>query len=124
MNTTLDELVKQKIKKTFDSFLGSLQKGGTALTTFLGSWTTFDDTVRLHHDKLNDKTLLAVRDFSNFVTNVSSDMVEFDAFEEKLANDNETELTKILESAMTRLTISDKKSSQSKSTFDSITEKF
>jgi len=109
MSSYLDDMVNETMKKQVDAFFASIREGGAALGTFLNSLTTFSDTVRLHHDKLQPETLLAVHGFSTLIDSVSSNLLELEIATQKVQEEITEEVSTILNGRLDNLTIDDGK---------------
>ncbi|KAJ2921313.1 hypothetical protein H1R20_g15784, partial [Candolleomyces eurysporus] len=92
----MDEVVLQDLGSLQQSFTSSLREESSTLSTFLASWSKFNEFVHSCHDTLKAETLDLVYSFANSVSVVASSMVDISVTSTALMDQFSTEVLEIL----------------------------
>ncbi|KAF8868985.1 C-terminal domain of homeodomain 1-domain-containing protein [Gymnopilus junonius] len=120
MTSNLDEMFNKTIRRHVDNFFASFQKDGIALTSFLESWLKFNNTLGQCRDSLQQETLLNIHGCTSVISSVASEMLELHQVTDQISQDLVTDVTKILDEKMAKLSIRDADEQQQRSSTASV----
>lgn len=92
-----DEMVKQSMHEHLSAFHSALlcKNPAEKVNSFLSSFSAFSQTIRKHHDKLQNDTLVAVGGFFSAINSLSTTILQLERNLEKLQQEATEELSQL-----------------------------
>jgi len=102
----IEHRIRGSLDKLVDEFFSSVEGDDSKITTFLNSWSIFDATVRQHSHELQQSTLSSVCSIAATVSAIASSILDLQDTGNKIRDELDTDIVKILNDDLDHLSIS------------------